>query len=149
MENSSLTASAIISFSERLESDSEAFYEKLAKKFENCEKVFLGFALESRKNKTYLVRTYQETISDALEASFSFDDLELTDFAFETMLAKATSLNDALEASLELEEKTSTLYTHIAEKSKSLLATIPGAFSRVAKKRKSRISVLQSMLDKS
>jgi hypothetical protein len=49
---------------------------------------------------------------------------------------------------LEIEEKASKLYFQIAEQAQSLLATIPRAFSRVAKKRKTRKEILQSMLDK-
>ena len=148
MKNSTLTASAILSFSERLEDDSLAFYEKLAKRFDEGKEVFLGFAKESRKNKTHLVRTYQETISDALEATFSFEGLELTDYDFETALTKDTSFKEALEMALEIEEKASKLYSQIAEQAQSLLATIPGAFLRVAKKRRARKEILQSMLDK-
>ncbi len=148
MKNSTLTASAIMSFTERLEDDSSAFYEKLAKRFDEGKELFLGFAKDSRKNKTHLVRTYQETISDALEATFSFEGLELTDYDFETVLAKDISFKEALEKALEIEEKSSKLYSQIAKQAQSLLATIPGAFSRVAKKRIARIEILQLMLDK-
>ena len=147
MENSTLTASAIMSFSEKLEEDSSAFYEKLAKRFDEGKEVFLGFAQNGRKNKTHLVRTYQETISDALEATFSFEGLILTDYDFESALAKATGFREALAVSLEIEDKASKLYSQIAEQAQSLLATIPGAFSRVAKKRRAQKEILQRMLD--
>ena len=148
MENSILTASAIMSFAEKLENDSSAFYEKLAQRFDEGKETFLGFAKDSQKNKTHLVRTYQETISDALEAAFSFAGLELPDYDFETALAEGTSLREALEVALEIEEEASKLYFQIAEQAQSLLATIPRAFSRVAKKRRARKEILQSMLDK-
>ena len=148
MENTTLTASAIMSFSERLEDDSVAFYEKLAKRFDAGKEMFLRFGENSRKNKTLLVRTYQETISDALEASFSFKDLELTDFEFENMLEKDMSFKEALEMALEIEEKASMLYSQIAEQAKSLLATLPRAFSSVERRRRARKNILQSMLDK-
>jgi rubrerythrin len=148
MENSNLTASAIMSFSEKLEDDSSAFYEKLAERFDEDKEEFLGFAKESKKNKTHLVRTYQETITDALEATFSFEGLERPDYDFETALAEETSFKEAIEMALEIEDKASKLYDQIAEQAKSLLATIPRAFSRVAKKRRARKEILQSMLDK-
>ncbi len=148
MGNFNLTASAIMSFSERLEDDSGAFYEELAKRFDEGKEVFLGFAKDSRKNKIHLVRTYQETISDALEATFSFEGLELTDYDFETALAKDTSFKEALKIALEIEEKASKLYSQIAEQAQAFLATIPGAFSRVAKKRRARKDILQPMLEK-
>ncbi len=148
MRNSTLTASAIMSFAEKLEDDSSAFYEKLAQRFDEGKEAFLGFAEESKKNKTHLVRTYQETISDALEATFSFEGLELPDYDFETALAEDASFKDALERALEIEERASELYAQIAEQAQSLLATIPRAFSRVAKKRRARQEILQPMLDK-
>ncbi|MBN1814897.1 MAG: hypothetical protein JXA14_23865 [Anaerolineae bacterium] len=148
MGNSTLTASAIMSFAEKLEDDSAVFYAMLAARFDEGKEAFLGFAEESKKNKTHLIRTYQETISDALEATFSFEGLELDDFDFETGLAKDTGFKEALEVALEIEEEASRLYTQIAEQAQSLLATIPRAFSRVAKKRRARQEVLQSMLDR-
>jgi rubrerythrin len=147
MENSTLTTSAIMSFAEKLEDDSAAFYKKLAQRFDEGRETFLGFAKESQKNKTHLIRTYQETISDALEASFSFEGLELADVDFKAALGKSTGFGEALEVALGIEEKASGLYDEIAEQAQSLLATIPRAFSRVAKKRRARRQVLQTMLD--
>lgn len=147
MENSTLTTSAIMSFAEKLEDDSSAFYEKLAERFEAGRDAFLGFAKESQKNKVHLVRTYQETISDALEATFSFEGLELSDYDFGAALAKGTGFKEALKAALEIEKEASRQYAQIAEQAQSLLATIPRAFSRVAKKRRARQEVLQTMLD--
>jgi rubrerythrin len=148
MENSILTTSAIMSFAEKLEDDSSAFYEKLAKRFDEGQEAFLSFAKESKKNKTHLVRTYRETISDALEATYSFEGLELADYDLEAALAEDTSFKEALEMALEIEEKASKLYSQIAEQAQSLLATIPRAFSRVAKKRRARKEILQPMLDR-
>ena len=148
MGNSTLTASAIMSFAEKLEDDSLAFYAKLAERFGEGKEAFLGFAKESKKNKTHLVRTYQETISDALEAAFSFEGLELPDYDLETALAEDTSFKEALKMALEIEEEASKVYSQIAEQAQSLLATIPRAFTRVAKKRRARKEVLQPMLDK-
>jgi rubrerythrin len=147
MENSTLTASAIMSFAEKLEDDSLAFYQKLAERFDEGQETFLGFVKESKKNKTHLVRTYQETISDALEAMFSFEGLELPEYDLKTAVAEDIGFKEALGIALELEEKASNLYTQIAEQAQSLLATIPRAFSRVAKTRRARKEALQSMLD--
>lgn len=147
MENSTFTTSSIMSFSEKLEEDSAAFYEKLAERFDEGKETFLGFAKDSRRNKTHLVRTYQETISDALEATFSFTGLELPDYDFEIAFAEETSFKKALEIALEIEEKASNLYSQIAEQAQSFLATIPTAFSRVVKKRRARKDILKSMLD--
>lgn len=148
MGKSTLTASAIMSFAEKLEDDSSAFYEKMARRFDEGKEVFLGFAKDSNKNKTHLVRTYQETISDALEATFSFEGVKLDDYDFESALAQDSSFKEAIKMALDIEESVSKLYSQIAAQAQSLLATIPGAFSRVAKKRSARKELLQTMLNK-
>ena len=70
--------------------------------------------------------------------------MELADFEFET---ESANLKEVLSAALEIEEEAATLYALIAEQAQSLLATIPRAFLRVAKKRRARKEVLQAMLD--
>jgi len=147
MENTNLTASVIMSFVEKLEQDSSTFYEKLAEKYESGKELFLKFADESSKNKTHLVRTYQETISDALEATFSFEGLELSDFDFQSILTEEGGIYEVVKKVQEIEEKISELYLRIAEQAKSLLATIPGAFKRVAKKRMARIDGLKKIIE--
>jgi len=148
MEEPKATASAIINFAEKLEDDSSNFYEKLAEKFVESKKVFLSFAEESKKNKVLVTRTYRETITDALEACFCFEGLNLGSYVVKTILAEDTSNSDALKTAIELEEKASKFYLDVAELSKSLLATIPSAFRKVAERRNSRKQVLQSLLDK-
>ncbi len=144
MAEGELTASAIMCLAEEVEENSAAFYEKLASRFAKGREEFLGFAEESRKNKTFLVRTYQETVSDALETAFSCKGLDLA--AVEVSLPENAGLQEALEIAVSLERRVSDLYFQIAEQTQSLLATIPRAFSRVAKKRAARIEVLQSMM---
>jgi hypothetical protein len=148
MENTNPTASAIMTFSEKLEDDSVILYEGLAGKYDQAKDVFLGFAKESKKNKVHLIRTYQETISDALEATFSFEGLEFPEFNFQAPLEEGTDFKDALKMVLEIEEKVPALYSDVAERAQALLATIPRAFSRVAKKRSARQTDLTDLLDK-
>jgi len=148
MEEPKATASAIIDFAEKLEDDSSSFYEKLAEKFVESERVFLSFAEESKKNKVLVTRTYRETITDALEACFCFEGLTLSNYVVKTILPEDTSYFDALRTAIELEDKASKFYLDVAELSKSLLATIPSAFRKVAERRNSRKQVLQSLLDK-
>ena len=147
MENLSLTASAIISFTQELEDSSSAFYEELAKRWAENKEIFVTFAKESGKNKTLVNRTYQETISDALEAAFCFEGLDLRDHAVSTTLVENASYSEALGMAIELEEKACKFYLDVAERSQSLLATIPRAFNRVAKIRGKRKLELQSLLD--
>ena len=142
----SLTASSIISFAEKIEDDSASFYAALAKSFEEQEGLFLGFAKESKKNKVAIVRTYQETITDALEACFAFEGLDLRDYVIDTTLAESIGLADALTVALTLEDTTCMFYLDAAERSQGLLATIPRVFTRVARKRSKRREQLKALL---
>jgi rubrerythrin len=142
-----ITASAVISFVERLEEDSACLYEQLARRFEDQRDRFLTFARDSEKNRVLVVRTYRETITDALEACFSFEGLDLAGYAVETTLAEDASLAEALAATIALERKACAFYADVAQRSQSLLATIPGAFKRVAKRRGRRGLELEAMLE--
>lgn len=146
MEEPNVTASAIISFAEKLEDESSKFYNKLAERYTEGKETFLSFVKESTKNKVLVIRTYQETISDALEACFSFKGLNLSDYLTETKLTEGVSYSDALKMAIQLEEKASKFYSDAAERSKSLLATIPRAFRKVAERRNNRKLKLKSLL---
>ena len=146
MESSSLTTAAIISFSERLEDGSSAFYHELAERWPDQEDSFRAFALDGKKNKTQVVRTYQETISDALEASYCFEGLSLGQYEAKFTLAEKASLVECLQQAVTLEETACAFYLDVAERSESLLATIPRAFKRVAKKRNKRKTKLEALL---
>lgn len=148
MEEPNATASAIINFAEKLEESSLSFYEKLAEKFVESKAVFLSFAEESKRNKVLVTRTYQETITDALEACFSFKGLNLSNYIAKTNLTEDMSFPEALRIAIDLEDKSSKFYSDVAEMSKSLLATIPRALRKVAERRNSRKLILKSLLEK-
>ena len=144
MDESNVTAAAVISFTERLEDASSAFYGDLAGRWPEHQEKFSSFARDCGRNKTQVVRTYQETISDALDATFSFKGLKLAEYVLDTDLPADISYVDALRLAGELEEKACAFYLTAAEHA-SLLATLPRAFNRVAKrraKRKGRLDVL-------
>jgi len=147
MEEPNVTASAILSFADKLEDDSSKFYGKLAERYADDKETFLSFVEESRKNKVLVIRTYQETITDALEACF-IKGLNLNDYLVETTLTEGMRYPDALKIAIKLEEKAGKFYSDAAETSKSLLATIPSAFRKVAERRNSRRLMLKSLLDK-
>jgi len=145
MKDRPVTASAVISFSQKLEGSSSRFYEELAQRFAECRETFLGFARDGSKNQLLITRTYQETISDALEAGFSFQGLRLEGHLVELTLPVDMSLAEALEMAIDLEERAVAFYEEVAERSQSLLATIPGAFRRVARRRRRRKAALEAM----
>lgn len=141
------TASTVISFAEKLEDTSTEFYDRLSKEFEKGKEVFNAFAAEGKKNKVLIIRTYQETITDALEACFCFKGLNLEDYA--TTTEKNASYPESLQIAIELEKKATKFYSDVAEKSKSLLATMPMAFKTVGGRRRSRQAILSGLIDES
>ena len=142
------TSSAVITFAEKLEDDCASFYEKLAAKFAENREQFLSFAEECKKNKTLIVRTYQETISDALEACFCFKSLNLEDYMVSTAFGKDTSYSATLKLAIDNEKKAVQFYCTIARLSKGLLATIPMAFKIVAERRKKRELTLKMLAER-
>jgi rubrerythrin len=71
--------------------------------------------------------------------------MNLNDYAVQTALTEKTSLLDALKMAIELERKAAKFYLDVAERSRSLLATIPHAFRKVARKRNDRNIKLKSL----
>lgn len=144
MEESNVTAAAVISFIERLEDASSEFYKDLASRWPEHHEQFSSFARDCDRNKAQVIRTYQETISDALDATFSFKGLKLEDYVLDASLPTDAGYVDALRTAGELEEKACAFYLTAAERA-SLLATIPRSFKRVATrraKRKARLGLL-------
>jgi rubrerythrin len=145
MSEGPLTASAIISFSTDLEARSAGFYRQLAGRFPEHKDTFAGWAEECEKSSTQVTRTYQETITDALEAGFSFAGLSLSAYKVDLELPAGIGLDQALEKAVALEEQAIAFYQDVAERSDSLLATIPRAFRRVARTRHRRLEKLETL----
>ena len=146
MGEANLTAAQIISHTQRLEDESAALYRKLAEQAGANAPLFLAAAEESEKLKVNIVRTYQETVSDALETGYSFAGLRLEDFAMEASTAEGAGLKDGVRHAMEMEAKTVAFYEEVAQRSENLLATIPGAFRRAARKREARRKQLEALL---
>jgi len=145
MSEGPLTASAIISFSTDLEARSATFYRELAERFPEDGGAFVGWAEDCEKSSTQVTRTYQETITDALEAGFSFAGLSLAAYEVDMDLPLGIGLDRALEKAVALEEQAIAFYQDVAERSDSLLATIPRAFRRVARTRRRRLDKLEAL----
>jgi len=140
------TASETINFAVKLENDSAKFYENVAQRYAEGREVFRSFAVENKRNRTLVGRAYYEVISDALEACFSFEGLNTDDYLIETELIEDTSYSDMLRMAIEIEDRIQRFYLDAAERSKSLMADVPRAFERVAKKRSERKLKLRSLL---
>jgi rubrerythrin len=129
---------------ETLEDDSADLYAALAAKFEAGRSTFEGYVKESRRNKTDLLRTYQETISDALEVTFSFEGLAPA--AIDGAATETEDYGEAVRRAIGMEEEAAAFYRRAAEKAQNLLATIPRAFARVAGRRAVRVATLQALI---
>ena len=144
------TASAITSFYSKLEEQSAGFYERLAGD-ERCSEgreVFLAFTMEDRKNREMVLRAYQETITDAFEAVFSFSGLHEGDYRVNTELTEDLSCLDILRRAVEVEEKIYRICVDVSEKSRRLLDDLSHAFEAVAKRKANRKMKLGSLLRK-
>ncbi len=146
MSQEQITASAVISFSQKLEDQSADFYDELSELFDDYEDEFEDMAKDCKRQRTFVVRTYQETISDALEACFAFEGLDFGRYAADVELPEGIGYAEALTKAIALEDLAAAFYLDIAERSQSFLATIPQAFRRVGQKHAARKVELQEML---
>lgn len=140
------TASSAISFAKRLEDESMKFYESFSEQYPEIKEISVSLISENKKNKTFIDTAYYGVISDALEGCFSFEGIDTDDFVIEAGLAEGTSYADALNMAIAMEEKITKFYLAAAEVSRSLMADVPRAFEKIAKKRTERIDKLRSRL---
>lgn len=145
MELHNPTTSRVIAYLENLETHSAEFYQKLADRLIEHSALFSAFVRESKLNRVMISRTYQETVTDALETTFSFEGLDLGTAIPEDIWNNKPDPIQALEGSMRLERAASELYTNIANLSMAHLSTIARAFEIVAGRRKSRVSVIESL----
>ena len=139
-----ITATAIISFSERLQEVSAAFYRDLGEAYPARGGVFEGYAQRCERDRVQIVRTYRETVTDALETNYSFEGLVVP----EGLLGVAVPAGDwkaALGQALALEGGVAAFYEEVAARGEGLLATIPRAYRRVAARRRAQEAELRAL----
>jgi hypothetical protein len=141
------TCSGAISFAKELENKSAQFYQGLSLKYAKGKELFLSFAEENGAYITQVERAYYGVITDALEGCFAFN-MDGDAYGLPADLDNVASYLEALKRAIAMEERITKFYSDAAEQSKSLMADVPRAFSRVAKKRAERISKLASLLTK-
>lgn len=141
------TASALLSFYSQMEDDITHFYQTLAdwEAFSQGQQTFHAFAQESQKHKKMILRTYREIVSDALETSFSFIGVKTEDYTLDTELPPDITYEKALTKAEIIEEVSAKFCVTARQQSQSLLAGIPQAFQRVAKRKVQRKQILQTL----
>ena len=144
------TASAIMSFYDKLEEQTARFYEDLVdnEKYIEGKEIFLAFAREDKKHREIVLRAYREVITDAVEVGFSFTGLHESDYSIDTELTEDLSYSDILRKALEIEEKIYKFCVDVSEKSRGLLDDISHVFERVAKRKAERKLRLMSILER-
>jgi len=138
------TASVVMGHLGRLEEASVAWYCSLAERFPAQAPALERCAAVCGKNQTQVQRTYQETVTDALETGFAFEGLDLSRYGGVPQ-ALPESLDQALEESIALEERAAACYEDVAARSARLLATIPRALQRAAEGRRRNAAALRAL----
>jgi hypothetical protein len=137
-----VTAAAIISYATALEARSADFYLALAGRFPAQGQTFEAFAQACHKSGAQITRTYQETVTDALETGFAFPDLSLDAYEVDLDLPDGIDLENAVQQATALEQRAIAFYQDVGEQSASLLAAIARAFKRAARVRRRRLEKL-------
>ena len=130
-----------------MEDEITRFYQILATRdtFSRGQQTFHTFAQESQKHKKMILRTYREIVSDALETSFSFVGVKTEDYTLDTDLPPDITYEKALTKAEVIEDLSSKFCMTAGQQSQSLLAGIPQAFQRIAKRKVQRKQILQTL----
>jgi hypothetical protein len=142
------TCSGAIGLAKEIENESARFYEGLSQKYAQDAEVFLSFARENQKNIIQVERAYYGVISDAIEGCFAFD-LDPDEYKLETSLDDKAGYFDAVKKAINIEKQVIKFYSDAASQSEGLMADVPRAFKLVVKKRDSRRSKLEALIEES
>ena len=130
-----------------MEDEITRFYQTLAARdtFSQGRQTFHIFAQESQKHKKRVLRTYREIVSDALETSFSFTGIKTEDYSMDTELPPDITYKKALTKAEIIEAISAKFCATAGQQSQSLLAGIPQAFQRIAKRKMERKQILHTL----
>jgi rubrerythrin len=132
-----------------MEDEITRFYQTLAARdtFSQGQQTFNTFAQESQKHKKRVLRTYREIVSDALETSFSFTGVKTEDYTMDTELPPDITYEKALSKAEIIERISAKFCATAGQQSQSLLAGIPQAFQRIAKRKIERKQILHTLYE--
>lgn len=138
------TASSVINYIAKIETDSADFYNRCAGRSDDCKDLFKSLAKENKKFAKRIKKVYYSSVTDALETNFSFQGLYA---AHEVPDSDTTlSVTDQLKTCLQLEENIHSFYNQAADLSKGLLDDVNRVMKRIAAAREKRKEELQSRL---
>ena len=139
------TMAAVMDFISCIESDSSALYLTCAARYPRVKDTLLSMAKENEKFEKSVKQTYFGVITDAIEASFSFELLDTDDYDLEAVLPENATLLEVLTRTLRMEHTIIDFYLKAAEVSTGLMADIPRVFRKIADKRKGRCLALEGL----
>jgi hypothetical protein len=126
------------------EQAAEQFYRGLAQRFGPQQAAWSRCAQACAKNQVQVARSYQETISDALEVGYSFVGLSLDRTPPPAADAPA-DLAAAVQQALAVEERAARAYEQAADCAEGLLATIPRTLRRAAEVRRRNAALIAGL----
>ena len=139
------TMAAVMNFVSRMESASSALYLACAERYPPLKGKFLSLATENQKFEKMVQQKYFGVITDAIEATFSFELLDTDDYNLEVVLPENATLPEVLRRALEIESTIIAFYLKAAEVSTGLMADMPRAFRKIAETRKERCLALEAL----
>jgi len=95
---------AVMSLISSAETDSAAFYRERAAHFPEMKELFSAWAAENKKFEKRVKQTYFGVITDAIESTFSFAQLDTSDCVIDTSLSGSASVQTVKEKASEIEK---------------------------------------------
>jgi hypothetical protein len=138
------TMSEGITMEKKLETDSAAFYEAMAKQYPESAETWQAMAKENKKNILQIERAYFGVITDAIEGCFALN-LETDKYKIDTALPAGLDYKAALKKAAAMETQIISFLTESAAQSNALMADVPRNFMIIAKKRQARLEKIQAM----
>ena len=138
------TASSVINYIAKIETDSAVFYNRCADRSDECKDLYKSLAKENKKFGKRIKKVYYNSVTDALETNFSFQGLHAALDVPET--DTALSVTDQLKMCLQLEANIQSFYDQAADLSKGLLDDVNRVMKRISAAREKRKEDLQSRL---
>ena len=142
------TTSAFIRFHGELEDKIKEFYENLSliEKYSDGKEIFLILSKENKKHKDMILRTYQEVITDALEAAFPLTNLDESNYKINIEVTENLKFQDLVKKAIDIEEMSYKFCEDIGNSTSGLMADIPQSFIWVAKRKIQRKKKLEFLL---
>jgi len=139
------TMAAVMNFVSQIESASAALYVTYAERYPPLKGKFLSLATENQKFEKMVQQKYFGVITDAIEASFSFELLDTDDYNLGVVLPENATLAEVVRRALEIEHTIIDFYLKAADVSTGLMADMPRAFRKIAETRKERCLALEAL----